>query len=328
MTAQSLETKYCSSISMPSEKDHESNYGDEMILNVFLIKKLEQIMRPLGLKMSFIVRVNNNIKVAKATYYNNVRYIDINDAFITKLGQSDIETNMILAHEIGHHLNFDFADYKIYESCAYRNEQHNCKKWQERESAADTFSGSTLYKLGAERATCARLIGQLLKEQEIVEGPRTHPNSKLRLNAFWAGYDSAESLLKDLKTNDTVTAEYYRNQALIAAYETDNSLSANPIEEVLEYYTLAIEKNPNIPLLYAERGYFYNRNSDFEAAQFDFDKAIQLDGNNPNFKLMALEVQNDDYFLEYSAIELEKSASSTFKNLEKEINQNKILKNE
>ena len=121
--------------------------------------------------------VEGNVPNAMATFYGQHRVIVYNSAFMDQVAkQSGTRWAYvgILAHELGHHLNFHIASRSTADS------------WHQ-ELQADYFSGLALAKLGATLPEAQAAM----KTLEAMYGPggsTTHPPTKMRLQEIEKGF--------------------------------------------------------------------------------------------------------------------------------------------
>ena len=137
----------------------------------------------IGLKPNFILVPCPNIKnCAALNYDDNLRYIVYDKAFMDEVAKS-VGTNwthtMILAHEIGHHLN------------GHTLRQVNKEESRQEELEADEFAGFILGKLGATLNQTVAAMDGLNHPDCDIEYFSDHPCKIKRVAAIRKGWANA-----------------------------------------------------------------------------------------------------------------------------------------
>lgn len=160
---------------------------------------VDKILNLVGLKRNFALVECNNIKnaVAYTRLERNkgwVRYIAYDKEFMNKIekNSNDWSGFGILAHEIGHHLNFH--NLTVVKNLAER---------RAREIEADEFAGFILQKLGANLDEAKLFLKVMTNDYD--DRKSTHPKRSLRLKAIETGFRRA-------KKNSGVPIEKKSNQ--------------------------------------------------------------------------------------------------------------------
>ena len=146
-------------------------------------KLVKNITAQIGLKPNFILIPCNNINNAYAVLYDdNIRYIVYDKPFLDGISKN-VKTNwsnmMILAHEVGHHLNGHTLTHSNKETT--RNE----------ELEADEFAGFILGKMGATEIESAAAMNGIPHPDCDVEYFSDHPCKVKRVNAIKVGWAKA-----------------------------------------------------------------------------------------------------------------------------------------
>lgn len=154
---------------------------------------ISKILSITGLNENFFVVECSNINNAFATIHEEKRYIIYDPEFLDNFNKrsSDWSSLIILAHEIGHHLNGH-----IISNLNAQSIDRNIRVQQELES--DEFAGFIAARIGApleEVIETTELFGA------VYNFSQTHPPSKLRKEAIQKGYKKG---LKDYQGNETV----------------------------------------------------------------------------------------------------------------------------
>ena len=148
--------------------------------NTKVLKIIDDILSTISLQKNFDI-YEANVENAIATNYNNHRLIIIDPTFL-----SDIETltkdkytsYLIIAHEIGHHLN------------AHIDKPSTLSPfWDELE--ADHFAGAALQKLGIQPKTINNVVNLIAPQFNPDD---THPEWQARMKAAINGYCQSASV--------------------------------------------------------------------------------------------------------------------------------------
>jgi len=221
-------------------------------------KVVAEICNMMGIEQNFLLK-SSNVRTGLATVDGKTRYILYSTDFLENL-KTDAKTYWavysVLAHEIGHHLNFDnFGDTTT-----------TARKLME--LAADRFSGSALRMLGANLEDAKAGIRTFTMEGES----RTHPVKNARLEAVTNGWKKQDDLIRlkstEFTQNDSLAAESQKwlNRA---SWESDDDTKVYLYSKALEIDTTLFEA-------YIGRGMARVSQEDFQNAISDFQLAIQL----------------------------------------------------
>jgi hypothetical protein len=158
-----------------TESQNGSSFGSTDANDV--VGKMAKAIGMLSVPPAFEASVAN----AAATYYNGQRVIVYNNKFMDELSRAvgtEWSYKAVLAHELGHHMNFHVGVKSTADS------------WKQ-ELEADYFMGFAMAKMGAtlEQAQSA------MKGLELMYGgsaSKTHPASKDRLASTKTGYCNAK----------------------------------------------------------------------------------------------------------------------------------------
>lgn len=137
---------------------------------------VDKITLSLGLTPNFELRQANVLNAAAVTNENK-RYILYSTDFMNSIRSSssnDLSKWMILAHEIGHHLNGHTLD--------------DIGSRPEKELAADMFAGSVIKRMGGS-LTAALEVYRAMPEADS----DTHPGRRARIEAVIRGFNSVKS---------------------------------------------------------------------------------------------------------------------------------------
>jgi hypothetical protein len=146
-------------------------------------KLVNKITSQIGLKPNFILIPCPGIKNASALFYkDNVRYIIYDKPFLDAISKN-VKTNwsnmMILAHEIGHHLN------------GHTLRMTNKEVTRTEELEADEFAGFILGKMGATEAQSIAAMDGIPHPECDVEYFSDHPCKIKRVAAIKIGWHKA-----------------------------------------------------------------------------------------------------------------------------------------
>jgi len=146
----------------------------------------DRILSVIGISRNFqLVECRNiNNAVAYTRFEENkglVRYIAYDDSFMKRIekNSNDWAKIGILAHEIGHHLNFHNLTYV-----------DNLEEKRSQEIESDEFAGFILQKLGASLSDAKLFISVSNNDNDDTNS--THPKRILRLKAIEKGYKKAK----------------------------------------------------------------------------------------------------------------------------------------
>ncbi len=146
-------------------------------------KVVNNITAQIGLKPNFILIPCPNIKNAAALIYNdNLRYIVYDKDFLDGISKN-VKTNwsntMILAHEIGHHLN------------GHTLSSGNKEQTRNEELEADEFAGFILGRMGATESEAIAAMNGIPHPDCDLEYFSDHPCKTKRVEAIKMGWRRA-----------------------------------------------------------------------------------------------------------------------------------------
>jgi len=148
--------------------------------NTKVLKIIDDILSTISLQKNFEI-YEASVKNAIATNYNNHRLIIIDPTFLTSietLTKDKYTSYLIIAHEIGHHLN------------AHIDKPSTLSPfWDELE--ADHFAGAALQKLGIQPNTINNVINLIAPQFNPDD---THPEWQARMKAAINGYCQSASV--------------------------------------------------------------------------------------------------------------------------------------
>lgn len=150
---------------------------------------IDEILSTASLQRNFKI-YEANIGNAVATRYKNERLIIVDPGFLQSIENTTKDkytTYLIIAHEIGHHLN------------AHTEQSKNPSPWWD-ELEADQFAGAVLQKLGITPITINKVTNLIAPE---FSNSKTHPEWQARMKAAINGY--CQSALVEAKRKILVT---------------------------------------------------------------------------------------------------------------------------
>ena len=234
------------------------------------LKIVELIMSTTGLKSNFIIKAAN-VANAIANTEKDKRYILYSTVFLEnfkKDSKTDWAAYCVLAHEIGHHLNYD--DFK----------SKNWNKRKEMELAADVFAGNCLQKLGATLEETKAGINTFPLPNET----ETHPSKSARLEAIVSGWRQADDQVFKNKGSDIYigTKSFpYREKEAENFYEKGvNAFNEKKYIKSISYYDEAIKYNPEYSDAYNNKCAALIKLNLFKEALINADSAIQIKPTN------------------------------------------------
>ena len=165
--------------------------GNSFMSNVEAERSLEKILNTVGLSQNFVLQSCDRIENAVATAYKGVRYILYDKKFMSSISNytNDWSNMLILAHEVGHHINGHSLDLVLYATDAV--DAPTLEKKRKQELQADEFAGFVLAKLGAPLADAVRVISSITTDKDDTYS--THPSRSKRINAIKKGFNKAGS---------------------------------------------------------------------------------------------------------------------------------------
>jgi hypothetical protein len=184
-----------------------------LIENGFMYKKAEEIIKLSGLPMNFVVCRTNGVQNSFAALdkYGN-RYIKYDDVFMKRLNSdsSALESMIILAHEIGHHIFFhtilsgtnnmalNYQQYGVpgtanYDAQKYKQAEEDFYEVRRRqELEADRFAGFIMARKGIKLDQVTRFYKKLEKYY-TEKNESTHPAIDKRIGAVQEGFAEVDS---------------------------------------------------------------------------------------------------------------------------------------
>ena len=203
------------SCSFDGKENNEEYFTFEASTEAYEI--VAEIVNAFSLSKNFIVK-SANCKNALATIEGKQRYILYNTTFLEnfkKESNTRWAAYCVLAHEIGHHLNYH--DFEVIDP----------KKRKIMELEADKFAGGVLFILGATLEDSKAGIDILQNK----EGNDTHPPASARAEAIASGWKNSQTHYKKIQDPDlpTIKNEYPRyeiftsNSGVFSDYRDGNN---------------------------------------------------------------------------------------------------------
>lgn len=179
--------------------------------NTKVLKIIDDILSTISLQKNFDI-YEANVENAIATNYNNHRLIIVDPAFLTKietLTKDRFSSYLIIAHEIGHHLN------------AHIDKPSSLSPfWDELE--ADHFAGAALQKLGILPNTINNVTNLIAPQFSASD---THPEWQARMKAAINSY--CQSAFVEIKRNIPLTQKLDLNKILTEEKQLEQFLNSN-----------------------------------------------------------------------------------------------------
>jgi tetratricopeptide (TPR) repeat protein len=226
---------------------------------------ISRITAAIGLEQNYTIRAAN-VSNALASTEGGQRYILYNTTFLENF-KRDAQTKWaaycVLAHEIGHHLNnHDFSETDV-------------KKRKILELAADRFAGNILQKMGATLAEAQAGINTFSLDET-----KTHPPKSARLEAIAVGWKQSTEKEAEKETPQYKPEKVSENKEKAAKKWFDKGFEEVDRVKEIEYYTKAIELNPNMTAAFIYRGLSNMHQNHPDEAIEDYTEAIRLDPKN------------------------------------------------
>ncbi len=226
---------------------------------------ISRITTAIGLEQNYTIKAAN-VSNALASTAGGQRYILYNTTFLENF-KRDAQTKWaaycVLAHEIGHHLNnHDFTETDV-------------KKRKILELAADRFAGNILQKMGASLAEAQAGINTFSLDEA-----KTHPPKSARLEAIAVGWKQSEEKEAENRTPQYKLEKVSENKEKAAKKWFDKGFEEVDRVKEIEYYTKAIELNPNMTAAFIYRGLANMHTYHFEESIADYTEAIRLEPKN------------------------------------------------
>jgi len=151
---------------------------------------LDRILSVVSLAKNRINLVScDNINTALATSYKGIRYILYDKAFMRLINSrtNDWSSLIILAHEVGHHINGHALDLTIYAGGVV--EAKSLADIRKQELEADEFAAFIMAKLGAPLNQVESAISLISNDKDDTYS--ANPSRGKRLKAVRIGYNNA-----------------------------------------------------------------------------------------------------------------------------------------
>ena len=171
-------------------KDLCNSYkGNNFSSNTEAEEALNMILNVTGMSKRFVLMECDDISNCLATTYKGTRYILYDREFMKEITNktSSWSDLVILAHEIGHHVNGHTLDLVVY--ATEQAEAPNLEESRNMEIEADEYAGFVLCKLGASLQEAQAAIKLVSSEDDDTYS--THPSLSKRLLAIERGYNKA-----------------------------------------------------------------------------------------------------------------------------------------
>ncbi len=238
-------------------------YGDDPSKEAVQI--VSRITAAIGLEQNFVIKAAN-VANALASTEGGQRYILYNTTFLENF-KRDAQTSWaaycVLAHEVGHHLNnHDFTETDL-------------KKRKLLELAADRFAGNVLQKMGATLAEAQAGINTFSLDET-----KTHPPKSARLEAIAVGWKQSQEKEAQEETPQYSTKKLSEKDLKAAKKWFDKGFEETNREKEMEYYSKAIDLNPNLVEAFIYRGLANMHTEHPDEAIEDYTEAIRLDPKN------------------------------------------------
>lgn len=157
--------------------------------NVKVLKIINDVLSTVSLQENFKV-YEANIGNAIATRIGNERLLIVDPSFLNEIevySKDKFTSYLIIAHEIGHHLN------------NHIEKPSDASPWWD-ELEADYFAGSTLQKLGIPPSTIGNVINLIAPR---MSNSKTHPEWQARMKATINGYCQSVFIEEKQKINSS-----------------------------------------------------------------------------------------------------------------------------
>ena len=224
--------------SLANSSNANSSKSNEAFSNEKAYLALDKILNTIGASRNrYLIQSCSNIDNALAVQLGGVRYILYDQYFMESVANDLNNSNwvqiFILAHEVGHHINYHTLDMLLYETIDSETEA----KQREQELDADLFAAMVIARLGGSLEDIIEVIKNISTNESDLKS--SHPNKEKRLNAVKIGYERGSS---------SNTSNFYKPTALQTAEEyyiraISNELKGN-YDKAIYDYNKAIEIDP------------------------------------------------------------------------------------
>lgn len=232
-------------------------------------KLVDTILGVVGIQNNFIVKQCPGSKGVYAAEINNLRFILFDDEYVESLTNNDKWTSiLILAHEVGHHVNGHPLDYLL-QSVPDISEWALMKK-RKKELEADEFAGFVLAKLGGPIEVGVNLFNKIASDDD--DTYKTHPKSHKRIKAFEKGYNKANSI--NFNEDNIKTAEEYFYDGLVHFLLDEFDLAID------DFTTSIIKDRKFYPSLFY-RAMSFQKLNDLNSSNFDFLLYLKKNKKDP-----------------------------------------------
>ncbi len=245
---------------------------------------VSEILKKTGISdANFILKTCNDTKNATALFWNNKRYIILDEYYLDSLNKNDQYWFylFVLSHEIGHHLY------------GHMFEKSNLEKSRNEELQADKFAGFIIRKFGGN-------VNHIKIALHSINHPKlnntSHPILNDRLIASYKGFNSAiEEEREVLNKYNIITEkefiEYQKAKQIVNArlkgidYILNNS--NNNLDEAIKLYNIAIIDYEDHNLC-SELSSLYSLKNDLNNAELYIQKAYVIN-QNPEYLILGWE---------------------------------------
>jgi len=177
---------------------------------------LDKILAEVGLEKNFSLVPCDNINNAAAISYKGDRYILYDKEFMDNINwkTNNWSNILILAHEVGHHLNNHTLDVALFD--VLEPKTLAIKRKQELE--ADKFAGFILARLGAPLDKIIEAISIISSDKD--DSSSTHPSRNKRIASIVEGFNSGYTKGESKVVFDQIDPKDCNGDGLISFEET------------------------------------------------------------------------------------------------------------
>ena len=264
---------------------------------------LDSILEVVGMTNNFILMPCPGIDNALAIKYDNIRYILYdNDWIKSSTNNKEWNGTLILAHEIGHHVNGHPLDIKLAIFDAVDFSDFKLLKKRKQELEADEFAGFVLSKLGAPIEVGASFYPEIGSDSD--DTYKSHPKTQKRINAFEKGYKKAQK--KGFETNNIKTAEEYFYDGLV-------HYLLNEFDLAIDYFSTSIIADRKFYNSLKFRAMSFQKLNDINSSNFDFLLYLKKNKKDPEvlFQLGVNYYNMSDFKKSINYLDLSISIDST-----------------